>query len=237
MGNLHPMLWLASAVSLLLTLSGCSTVPVSGNNANNTTQGRQASIPQALPNHPPNRASNHSYSPPQYVATTQHYAQNHNDTYTRTMPINYQRPPAPSGVPSSVLRSMNKQTHVTPQRHALLTAAHRSMGVPYLYGGTSPKSGFDCSGFTQHSYQSVNVKIPRTAAQQSAASRTIRRQDLRPGDMIFFKTSGRKVNHVGIYVGNGKFIHAASGGGRVTTDDLRKNYWQKRLHKYGRVLS
>lgn len=231
MGNLHPMLWLASAVGLLLTLSGCSTVPVSHNTNNtyNAQHGQQASIPQALPNR--------SYSSPSTYNNnhSQRYSQNaYNDSYTRTIPINYHRP-LPSSAPRSRLTS--KAAYVTPQRHALLTAAHRSMGVPYRYGGTSPKSGFDCSGFTQHSYQSINVNIPRTAAQQSAASRTIRRQDLRPGDMIFFKTSGRKVNHVGIYVGNGKFIHSASGGGRVTTDDLRKNYWQKRLHKYGRVLS
>ena len=82
-----------------------------------------------------------------------------------------------------------------------------------------------------------NIKIPRTAAQQSRASRTINRGQLRPGDMIFFKTNGRHINHVGIYLGNGRFIHAASGGGKVMTDDLRKSYWQKRLHKYGTFFS
>lgn len=224
MGNLYPLHWFAAAAGLILTLSGCSTVPLSTHDNNAKHQAHNhATVPQALPNR--------VYTPP-----TRQYAQrqqSHSDNYTQTIAINYQRPAAsaPAYQPSK------RQPYVTPQRHALLTAAHRSMGVPYRYGGTSPKSGFDCSGFTQHSYQSVNVKIPRTAAQQSVASRSIRRQDLRPGDMIFFKTSGRKVNHVGIYVGNGKFIHAASGGGRVTTDDLRKNYWQKRLHKYGRILS
>lgn len=202
------MLWLTTAG---LLLSGCSTVPLSTHN--NTYQSH--GIPQALPNQYTTPNASHQHSP------------------VRTLPVAYQRP----ATLSTQRTTSRSRSHTTPQRHALLSAAHRSLGVPYRYGGTSPKSGFDCSGFTQHSYQSINVKIPRTAAQQSAASRTIRRQDLRPGDMIFFKTSGTKVNHVGIYVGNGKFIHAASGGGRVTTDDLRKSYWQKRLHKYGRVLS
>lgn len=123
--------------------------------------------------------------------------------------------------------------HLSAQRQQIIAAAKQQLGIKYRWGGNTPRQGFDCSGFTKYSLKSLGANIPRTAAQQSKASRTIKRSDLRPGDMIFFKTKGRRVNHVGIYLGNGKFIHAASGGGRVMTDDLRKNYWQKRLHKYG----
>lgn len=136
---------------------------------------------------------------------------------------------------------VSRQMPVTPglsaQRQRVIAAAKRQMGIKYRWGGNTPREGFDCSGFTKYALKGLGAKIPRTAAQQSKASRTINRSNLRPGDMIFFKTKGRRVNHVGIYLGNGRFIHAASGGGRVMTDDLRKNYWQKRLYKYGTFLS
>lgn len=127
--------------------------------------------------------------------------------------------------------------HLSHARQRVLQAARRQLGVRYRWGGNNPRQGFDCSGFTKHAMRSSNISIPRTAAQQSQASRTISRHQLRPGDMIFFKTSGRHINHVGIYLGDGRFIHAASGGGKVTTDNLRKPYWQKRLHKYGTFFS
>lgn len=130
-------------------------------------------------------------------------------------------------------RQVRPASHLSAQRQQIITAAKQQLGIKYRWGGNTPRQGFDCSGFTKYSLKGLGAKIPRTAARQSKASRTIRRGELRPGDMIFFKTKGRHVNHVGIYLGNGKFIHAASGGGRVMTDDLRKNYWQKRLHKYG----
>lgn len=122
------------------------------------------------------------------------------------------------------------------ERQRVIAAAKRQMGIKYRWGGNTPREGFDCSGFTKYALKDLGAKVPRTAAQQSKASRTISRSSLRPGDMIFFKTKGRQVNHVGIYLGNGDFIHAASGGGRVMTDNLRKNYWQKRLYKYGTFL-
>lgn len=124
------------------------------------------------------------------------------------------------------------------ERNALLAQAHRALGTRYKYGGETPQEGFDCSGLTQYVYkQSNNIRIPRTAAQQSQASRTIYFEQMRPGDLIFFRTSGNKVNHVGIYIGQGKFIHAASGGKKVTIDKLSKSYWQRRLVKFGTFLS
>lgn len=134
-------------------------------------------------------------------------------------------------------RQMPVRPGLSAERQRVIAAAKRQMGIRYRWGGNTPREGFDCSGFTKYALKGLGAKIPRTAAQQSKASRTINRSSLRPGDMIFFKTKGTRVNHVGIYLGNGKFIHAASGGGRVMTDDLRKNYWQKRLYKYGTFLS
>nr|CAA6823330.1 MAG: NLP/P60 family protein [uncultured Thiotrichaceae bacterium] len=145
------------------------------------------------------------------------------------------QPPVQYYQPAS--RSTPNTPHLSAERQRVIAAAKRQMGIKYRWGGNTPGEGFDCSGFTKYSLKVTGAKIPRTAAQQSKASRTIKRSSLRPGDMIFFKTSGKRVNHVGIYLGNGKFIHAASGGGKVMTDDLRKNYWQKRLYKYGTFLS
>lgn len=124
-----------------------------------------------------------------------------------------------------------------PARRALLSQAHQALGVRYKYGGETPREGFDCSGLTQYVYQHANgINIPRTAAQQSQASRTINFNQMKPGDLIFFRTSGRSVNHVGIYIGRGQFIHAASGGGKVSIDSLSKTYWQQRLIKFGTFL-
>ena len=124
-----------------------------------------------------------------------------------------------------------------PARRALLSQAHQVLGVRYKYGGETPYEGFDCSGLTQYVYRHANgFTLPRTAAEQSQASRTISFNEMKPGDLIFFRTSGTKVNHVGIYVGRGQFIHAASGGGRVSVDTLSKTYWQQRLVKFGTFM-
>jgi cell wall-associated NlpC family hydrolase len=125
-----------------------------------------------------------------------------------------------------------------PARRALLSQANQALGTRYRIGGETPREGFDCSGLTQYVYKHANgITLPRTAAQQSAASRTISFNQMRPGDLIFFHTSGRQVNHVGIYIGRGQFIHAASGGGRVTVDNLGRPYWQQRLAKFGTFMT
>lgn len=125
-----------------------------------------------------------------------------------------------------------------PARRALLAEAHRTLGVRYKYGGRTPYEGFDCSGLMQFIYQNANgITLPRTAAEQSQVSRAIHFEQMRPGDLIFFRTSGNKINHVGIYTGRGEFIHAASGSARVVVDRLSRPYWQQRLVKFGRILA
>ncbi|QLQ31929.1 MAG: C40 family peptidase [Candidatus Thiothrix singaporensis] len=125
-----------------------------------------------------------------------------------------------------------------PVRRALLAQAHQALGTPYKLGGETPREGFDCSGLTQYVYKNARgITLPRTAAEQSNASRTISFEEMRPGDLIFFRTSGAAVNHVGIYIGRGEFIHAASGGGKVSIDNLSRTYWQQRLVKFGAFLA
>lgn len=167
---------------------------------------------------------------PRPLAVTQPYSQ-------PFQPIQRTTPRTQINYPPPVPRRTSFMSYLSAERQQVIAAAKRQLGIKYRWGGNTPRQGFDCSGFTKYTLKGVGASIPRTAAQQSKASRTISRRDLKPGDMIFFKTKGRAVNHVGIYLGNGNFIHAASGGGKVMVDDLRKSYWQKRLHKYGTFLS
>lgn len=134
-------------------------------------------------------------------------------------------------------QQQQRRPAISSDRMALVQAAYRALGTTYVWGGNTPSQGFDCSGLTKYTHKNAHLQIPRTAREQSQASRTIRRQDLKPGDMIFFRTSGKTVNHVGIYVGDGKMIHAATGSRKVRLDDLRKSYWQNRLVKYGTFLT
>ena len=91
-----------------------------------------------------------------------------------------------------------------------------ALGVPYRRGGTSAETGFDCSGFVRSMYQqTVGLMLPRTAAEQAAATASIDKTDLRPGDLVFFNTLRRAYSHVGIYLGDGKFIHAPRAGAQV----------------------
>ena len=111
---------------------------------------------------------------------------------------------------------------------ALQAAAHaRNMvGKPYRYGGSSP-SGFDCSGLVHYSYSRAGVTVPRTTRSQLKAGLPVTTRSLREGDLVFFDQEGKKFSHVGIYIGNGQFVHAPSSGKRVRIDSLSKRYWKK----------
>jgi cell wall-associated NlpC family hydrolase len=104
----------------------------------------------------------------------------------------------------------------------VLATADRYVGSRYRYGGESPAGGFDCSGFVQFVYGSHGVELPRTSYQQVSAGRAAPGEitALQPGDLMFFAAGGRRVDHVAIYAGDGRIIHAASGAGRVRYDDL-----------------
>jgi len=110
------------------------------------------------------------------------------------------------------------------------------LGVPYKRGGTSEEKGFDCSGFVRHMYEkSVGLVLPRRAEEQAKVTEEINRSELKPGDLVFFNTLKRTFSHVGIYVGDGKFIHAPRPGKAVQVDDMREAYWQKRFNGARRV--
>jgi hypothetical protein len=118
----------------------------------------------------------------------------------------------------------------------LVVNAMGFLGVPYKRGGNSVETGFDCSGFVRAIYeQTAGLILPRNAAQQAAATEKINRNDLQPGDLVFFNTMRRAFSHVGIYIGNGKFIHSPKPGAEVRVDDMSMNYWTKRFDGARRV--
>ena len=125
---------------------------------------------------------------------------------------------------------------VTDHASDLVVTAMGFLGVPYKRGGTSAETGFDCSGFVRAMYeQSIGLVLPRRANEQAAATQTIDRTDLKPGDLVFFNTMRRAFSHVGIYVGDGKFIHAPRSGAQVRVEDMREAYWQTRFNGARRV--
>ena len=107
------------------------------------------------------------------------------------------------------------------------------MGTPYRWGGTGP-AAFDCSGLVMYVHRQFGYEVPRTAAQQYKEARRVKRRDLQPGDLVFFKLSGRKISHVGIYTGDDYFIHAPQSGGRVRLASLDNAYFRKRFAGAGR---
>lgn len=123
---------------------------------------------------------------------------------------------------------------------ALITAARDLMGVPYVHGGNSVDEGFDCSGFTRHVFQrTLGVVLPRSSREQAAAPGLVpvERNELRPGDLVFFNTVSSAFSHVGIYLGNNQFIHAPRTGGQIRVEDLSVGYWAQRFNGGRRALS
>jgi len=119
---------------------------------------------------------------------------------------------------------------------ALLQAAETRIGAPYRYGGTGPDA-FDCSGLVTYAHRQVGIAVPRTAAEQFAKATPVKRRQLRPGDLVFFRLSGRKVGHVGIYVGDDRFVHAPQSGGRVHVASLEDAWFRQRFVGGGRFYA
>ncbi|MFD0667280.1 C40 family peptidase [Ramlibacter sp. MAHUQ-53] len=120
----------------------------------------------------------------------------------------------------------------------LVVNAMGFLGVPYRRGGVSEDTGFDCSGFVRALYeQTMGMVLPRRANEQAAATEVIDKKELKPGDLVFFNTMRRAFSHVGIYVGNGKFIHAPKPGAEVRVEDMSGSYWVRRFDGARRVLT
>ena len=135
-----------------------------------------------------------------------------------------------SDIASATKASLLRQMH--DRASALTVAAMELVGVRYRRGGTSTETGFDCSGFTRHVFEtSLGLVLPRRADEQAAAAGlvAVKREDLRPGDLVFFNTLKRTFSHVGIYIGDNRFIHSPRPGQSVRTEDMSFAYWARRF--------
>ncbi len=119
----------------------------------------------------------------------------------------------------------------------VINTARQQLGTEYKNGGASPTGGFDCSGLVYYSFKQAGLSLARTAYGQFKQSQPISRQHLRQGDLIFFRIYRSRVSHVGIYLGNNRFIHAPSSGKSVSIANLDNPYWQKRYIRAGRILN
>ena len=139
---------------------------------------------------------------------------------------------APGKIATASLAAANKQSST------VLSRAVNVLGTPYRWGGSSPSKGFDCSGLVKYAFNDVAaVDLPRTSSEMASGhGQKVERKDLKPGDLLFFNIKSRKVNHVAIYLGNDRFIHAPRRGKSVTIDTLKQPYWQSHYVVAKRVL-
>ncbi len=138
----------------------------------------------------------------------------------------------PDGPPDSLY-----QSDLGPREQTVVFTAIHLVGTPYLYGGIDPGKGVDCSGLVYYAYRNAGVQVPRTSREQyrRAAQRSL--TELRPGDLLFFRLNSSFVSHVGIYLGDNRFVHAPSTGKFVSYASLQNRFWQARLVGGGRLLS
>ena len=170
----------------------------------------------------------------------------------KTPPAVAQNPPSHDAI-GSIIQQKQQQAQATPpiasreepksnvepmgraDADELISNAMGFIGVAYRFGGTSP-TGFDCSGFMQYVFRKAfAVNLPRTSAAQASVGTYVSRSELRPGDMVFFRTHGSRISHVGMYIGNDRFIHAPRTGKRIEITSLSSKYWNARYATARRV--
>lgn len=135
----------------------------------------------------------------------------------------------PAMPPSSTPIIREPRSEFSP-REMLAALANRLRDIRYTRGGRDPSTGFDCSGFVRYVFrQGIGAELPASSAAQFGTGHKINRTDLRSGDLVFFRTVGKRISHVGIYLDEGQFIHAPSAGKMVSVSSLREPYWAKRF--------
>lgn len=112
------------------------------------------------------------------------------------------------------------------------------LNIHYQFGGSNPDAGLDCSGMTAYIYrEAVGVKLPHSALQQSQLGIAVNKNNLAPGDLVFFNTNGKSISHVGVYIGEGKFVHAPSTNGQIKITKLSDRYFSSRYEMARRILN
>lgn len=137
----------------------------------------------------------------------------------------------------TLLHQLDTVRHsVVDRTSGLVLTAMGFLGVPYRRGGNNAETGFDCSGLVRAIYgQTIGLVLPRRADEQAQATEAIEKKDLKPGDLVFFNTMRRAFSHVGVYIGEGKFIHAPRTGATVRVESMQTSYWKMRFDGARRV--
>lgn len=138
-------------------------------------------------------------------------------------------------LPSNPLAAINGENAPRSAATEAVFQAMSQLGVAYQRGGESSGKGFDCSGLTSYAYKQVDITLPRTARGQYDFTQRIAKAQLKPGDLLFFKIRSRKIDHVGIYVGDNRFIHAPRVGQHIEVANLNTPYWRQHFAAAGRV--
>ena len=145
---------------------------------------------------------------------------------------------SPVATEAAITAPSETQTESLSQGMSIVSEASKYMGIPYRWGGTSPLTGFDCSGFVQFIFRhTLNIKLPRMPVDMSRLGSRVSREELAPGDLVFFNTRGGKFTHVGIYVNDAQFIHAPMPGTRVTMSRMDSTYYRHRFTYAVRIPS
>jgi cell wall-associated NlpC family hydrolase len=132
--------------------------------------------------------------------------------------------------------SLDLVTRTVDGAQQLLDQALDYIGIRYRRGGTSPETGFDCSGFVRFVFnESLGLVLPHSAKAISQVGMVIDKTELRPGDLVFFNTMRRAFSHVGIYLGDNRFLHAPRSGGRVRIENMSERYWTHRYNGARRI--
>ena len=145
----------------------------------------------------------------------------------------YKEPPKKNNMPTDEVLSTVSLKDIPGGRGKILTESKKYLGIPYSFGSKDPATGFDCSGYVSYVYEkAINYVLPAGSKFQFAngGGLLVNYEQLQPGDLMFFSHTGKSINHVGIYVGEEKFIHAPRTGRRISVDELGR-YWKQRFVK------
>jgi cell wall-associated NlpC family hydrolase len=220
--NIYGLVWLGSLAIVLLgvSMAGCGPKRVV------RTDAAVEALPQAEPASPTSPPEYSRGNPPGEPGLDLPEPEYRGATGTSSLEAAKTTPP---GTPA--------QQQPTGSRLGLSAAAvaKEQLGKPYKWGASGPDR-FDCSGLVMYVYDNLGVKLPRVSSQQAYAGVHVDRKDLQPGDLVFFKLNGSRIDHVGIYVGHSKFVHARRKYMPVSTDSLNDSYWRRRF-KGGRRLN
>jgi len=146
-------------------------------------------------------------------------------------------PPASAEPEQEQSTVLDKLSSFTDRAAQIAIEAFSLVGIRYRYGGNLPEQGLDCSGLVRYVFREAGgADLPRTTQEMSRRGEPVDKQDLQPGDLVFFNTLNRAFSHVGIYLGNNQFIHAPSAGRNVRVENMDMNYWKARFNGARRVL-